>query len=273
MATNLDSDEALDAFKTMCDFFTQYQQPYTYDFANRFRTGEMPLGIADYSLYNQLTVFAPEIKGLWEFVQLPGSERTGIDENGNTYKYVDHTAPSGIGSVMIMKKKGNEENKYRASWNYIKWWTSTDIQGLFGNEQVAIIGTAAKYNTANKNAMLSQSWSADERRAIEQQFESLEGTPMTPGNYIVGRNQEFAFLAVYNNGTTPAEAMQSYISDINKELSRKRDEYDLRIQEETLEEYKLEQEERLSELNDGKPVKLDYLGKLAQKEKERNAQK
>ena len=130
----------------------------------------MPLGIADYSLYNQLTVFAPEIKGLWEFVQLPGSERTGIDENGNTYKYVDHTAPSGIGSVMIMKKKGNEENKYRASWNYIKWWTSTDIQGLFGNEQVAIIGTAAKYNTANKNAMLSQSWSADERRAIEQQL-------------------------------------------------------------------------------------------------------
>ena len=273
MATNLDSDEALDAFKTMCDFFTQYQQPYTYDFAHRVRTGAMPLGIADYSLYNQLTVFAPEIKGLWEFVQLPGSERTGIDENGNTYKYVDHTAPSGIGSVMIMKKKGNEENKYRASWNYIKWWTSTDIQGLFGNEQVAIIGTAAKYNTANKNAMLSQSWSADERRAIEQQFESLEGTPMTPGNYIVGRNQEFAFLAVYNNGTTPAEAMQSYISDINKELSRKRDEYDFRIQEETLEEYKMEQEESLSELNDGKPVKLDYLGKLAQKEKERNAQK
>lgn len=67
--------------------------------------------------------------------------------------------------------------------------------------------------------------------------------------------------------------MQSYISDINKELSRKRDEYDFRIQEETLEEYKMEQEERLSELNDGKPVKLDYLGKLAQKEKERNAQK
>ncbi|MBE6704790.1 MAG: hypothetical protein E7583_05965 [Ruminococcaceae bacterium] len=277
MATNLDSDEALDAFKTMCDFFTQYQQPYTYDFANRFRTGEMPLGIADYSLYNQLTVFAPEIKGLWEFVQLPGSLRKGIDENGETYSYIDHTAPAGVGSVLILKQKEEKNEKYKACWNYIKWWTSTEIQGMFGNEQVAIIGTAAKYNTANKNAMLSQSWSADERRAIEQQFESLEGTPMTPGNYIVARNQQFAFLAVYNDGATPADAMQRYISDINKELSRKRDEYDFRVQEQSLRDYQMEQEERLtndSNLNpNGTPVKLDYLGSLADQEEARNAAK
>ena len=255
MATNLDSDEALDAFKTMCDFFTQYQQPYTYDFANRFRTGEMPLGIADYSLYNQLTVFAPEIKGLWEFVQMPGTQRTGIDENGETYTYIDHTAPAGVGTFMVMK----DTDKIKASWNYIEWWTSEEIQGRFGNEQVAIIGTAAKYSTANTNAMKSQSWSSDEKRSLEQQFKYLEGTPMTPGNYIVGRNQNFAFLSVYNSGTTPSDAMQTYISDINKELSRKRDEYDFRIQEETLTEYKEEQEKRLG-------VELEYLGELAAKE-------
>ena len=261
MATNLDSDAALDAFKTMCDFFTQYQQPYTYDFANRFRTGEMPLGIADYTLYNQLTVFAPEIKGLWEFVQLPGTWRTGIDENGEEYRYIDHTVPAGVGAMMVMK--GTDQVK--ASWNYVDWWTSAEIQGRYGNEQVAIIGTAAKYATANIEALHSQSWSSDELRSIDQQFQSVEGTPMTPGNYIVGRNQEFAFLAVYNNGATPADAMQSYISDINKELSRKRDEYDFRIQEETLSEYKAEQEERLSNLK-GEPVKLDYLGELAKAE-------
>ena len=263
MATNFDSDEALDAFKTMCDFFTQYQQPYTYDFANRFRTGEMPLGIADYvTLYNQLTVFAPEIKGLWEFVQIPGTLRTGIDENGEEYKYIDHTAPAGVGAKMIMK----DTNNIKASWNYLDWWTSAEIQGRFGNEQVAIIGTAAKYATANIEALHSQSWSSDELRSLDQQFRSLEGTPMTPGNYIVARNQNFAFLSVYNDGATPADAMQSYISDINKELSRKRDEYDFRIQEESLDDYKKEQEERLG-------VKLDYLGELAQKEKERNANK
>lgn len=266
MATNLDSDEALDAFKTMCDFFTQYQQPYTYDFANRFRTGEMPLGIADYTLYNQLTVFAPEIKGLWEFVQIPGSRRTGIDENGEAYTYIDHTAPSTVGAMMIMQSvydNDDEEHMLKAAWNYIDWWTSAEAQGRYGNEQVAIIGTAAKYATANVEALKSQSWSSSEVRAIEQQFQSLEGTPMTPGNYIVARNQNFAFLAVYNDGATPSDAMQSYISDINKELTRKRDEYDFRTQEETLEEYQAEQEERLG-------VKLDYIGKLAEKEKAKN---
>jgi len=271
MATNLDSDEALDAFETMCNFFTQFQQPYTYDFANRFRTGEMPLGIADYSLYNQLTVFAPEIKGLWEFVQLPGTERRGIaiatnedgtlkkNEDGSyvkeEYTYIDHTVPAGVGAVMIMK----DTDKVRAAWNYISWWTDFDAQNDFGNEQVAIIGTAAKYSTANVKAMKGQSWSSDEKRSLDQQFKYLEGTPMTPGNYIVGRNQNFAFLSVYNDGVTPSEAMQSYISDINKELSRKRDEYDFRIQEETLKEYQIEQEARLG-------VELKYLGKLADAE-------
>lgn len=241
MATNLDSDIALDSFKTMCDLFTQYQQPYTYDFANRFRTGEMPMGIADYTLYNQLTVFAPEIKGLWEFVQLPGTRRTGYDENGEPYEYIDHTVPAGVGAKMIMKDTDNP----RASWNYLRWWVSADTQARFGNEQVAIIGTAAKYATANIEALQSQSWSSSEKRHITQQFASVQGTPMTPGNYIVGRNQNFAFLAVYNDKVAPADAMQSYITDINKELTRKRDEYDFRTLEETMEEYRIEQQERL----------------------------
>ena len=43
------------------------------DFPNRFRTGEMPIGIVDYTTYNMLTVMAPEIKGLWDFTMVPGS--------------------------------------------------------------------------------------------------------------------------------------------------------------------------------------------------------
>ncbi len=261
MATNLDSDVSLDVFKTVCDLFTQYQQPYTYDAANRFRTGEMPILIADYTLYNQLTVFAPEIKGLWEFVQLPGTRRTAInDETGEEYTYIDHTASSSVGAKMIMK----DTDMPRAAWNYLRWWISAPTQSRFGNEQVAIIGTAAKYATANIEALQSQSWSSNEKRNLTQQFDSLQGTPMTPGNYIVARNQNFAFLSVYNDGATPADAMQSYIPEINKEITRKRDEYDFRTLEETLEEYRAEQEERLG-------VELEYLGELARKEAEAKA--
>ena len=63
--TNLGSNGALDAFQRMTDWFTLYGQPVTYDFANRFRTGELPIAIQNYTMYNQLKVFAPEISGLW----------------------------------------------------------------------------------------------------------------------------------------------------------------------------------------------------------------
>jgi len=81
-STMLTTDEALDAFKEWTEFYTLYNLPNTYDFANRFRTGEVPIGIASYSQYSQLAVFAPEIQGLWEFSLVPGTVRT--DENGHT---------------------------------------------------------------------------------------------------------------------------------------------------------------------------------------------
>ena len=62
MRINLDSKVGLDSFERTCNFFTQYGFPYIFDAANRFRTGEMPIVISDYTgLYNQLKVFATEI--------------------------------------------------------------------------------------------------------------------------------------------------------------------------------------------------------------------
>ena len=99
IGSNLDSNGALDAFQRMTEWFTLYGEPVSFDFANRFRTGEMPIAIAAYTTYNQLKVFAPEIAGLWEFVQLPGVER--VDEEGN--KYIDHSTPGTPQAVMMMK--------------------------------------------------------------------------------------------------------------------------------------------------------------------------
>ena len=79
---NLDSDLALTAFDELCTLFTQYKLPVAPNFENQFRTGDIPLGIVGYSVYTQLSVFAPEIRGLWKFVPIPGFEYT--DENGQT---------------------------------------------------------------------------------------------------------------------------------------------------------------------------------------------
>ena len=224
--TNLGSNGALDAFQRMTEWFTLYGQPVTYDFANRFRTGELPIAIQNYTMYNQLKVFAPEISGLWEFVQLPGVEQA----DGT----IDHTTPITVGAVMMMKDAADDisadqdvTDSVRAqnSWKYLQWWVSTPVQERFGKEQVAIMGTAAKYNTANVEALKGQSWTAQEKKNLDQQFKSLKGTPMSPGNYIVARYTNFAFYAVVDDGEVASEAMLGYIDDIDNELTRKREEY------------------------------------------------
>lgn len=239
--TNLGSNKALDSFQRMTEWFTLYGQPISYDFANRFRTGEMPIGVASYTLYNQLKVFAPEISGLWEFVQLPGVER----EDGT----INHISPITVGAVTMMRDAASDISadqdvtdsaRAQNSWKYLQWWVSTDTQERFGKEQVAIMGTAAKYNTANVEALKGQSWTAQEKRNLDQQFKSLKGTPMSPGNYIVARYTNFAFYAVVNSDEVASEAMLGYVDDIDNELTRKRAEYGFL----TAEDYKAQLEKK-----------------------------
>lgn len=219
MEINLDSDVALDCFKQMSEFFTMYDFPKTYEAANRFRSGEMPLLIADYTLYSQLTIFAPEIRGLWGFTVIPGTK----NEDGE----VNHTVNSGVSGIMMLHTCADKE----AAWEYMKWWTGKNAQSEYGNEYKALLGASGQYATANMEALKSMPWTASEMQTLEQCFGWLTATPEMPGGYIIARNVEFAFLRVYNDSADPVESMMEYIDAINSELSRKRKEFDLPIRE------------------------------------------
>ncbi len=213
---NLDSNIALSAFKQLCDLFEKYRFPLTYDFPNRFRTGEMPLGVVDYlTNYNHLVVFAPEIDGLWEFVPLPGVE----EEDG----FINNSDVATVTAlVMLRGAKGNEEN----CWDYMKWYTSAETQSRFANELVAIVGPSTQYNTANVQALTNMPWKTRELNNLTAQFNHTVGVPEYPGHYIVDRYVSFAFLDVYNEGAEAVESLLDIVTDINKEITRKRKEFD-----------------------------------------------
>lgn len=216
MRINLDSNTALDAFEMMCSLFTNYSFPKTYDFANRFRTGEMPIGFAAYTgTYNQLKVFATEIEGLWGMYPMPGTE----DEYGN----VNNCAVSTASAIVMITGCENEKN----AWEFMKWHSGESCQTQYSNEMVAILGPSAKHNTANIAALEGMPWSAEELKEIKLQFNNLAAIPNYPGTYIIDRYTNFAFLAAYNDGKDPVEELLSYITTINKEITRKRDEFDL----------------------------------------------
>ncbi|MCI8589177.1 MAG: extracellular solute-binding protein [Clostridiales bacterium] len=215
---NLDSNVALEAFDELCSMFTQYRLPVTYDFANRFRTGEIPIGIVDYTVYTQLSVFAPEIKGLWDFVPLPGWE----DENGN----INNTAVATV-TGMIMPRGNRTEEKERNAWEYMKWFVSAETQSSYANEYSAVLGSDTKANTANTKALADLPWTTDEYTSLMAQFNHLTAVPEYPGGYIVTRFVESAFMEAYNDNASPVTSMLNRITDINKEISRKREEFDL----------------------------------------------
>ncbi len=216
MRINLDSKVGLEAFEKTCDFFTQYSFPYTYDAANRFRTGEMPIIISDYTtLYNTLKVFATEIDGSWTFMPLPGIE----DAEGNINNCSVSTV---MASVMVNGCK----NKERA-WDYMQWYTGAQTQASFANEMVAILGDSAKQPAANRGALELMTWSADELEEVKRQFDNLAAIPNYPGSYYIDRYTKFAFLEAYNNGANPVTSLQAYIDDINNEITRKRKEFEL----------------------------------------------
>ena len=102
--------------------------------------------------------------------------------------------------------------------------------GMLG-EMEALLGPSAKQATANLEALYNMPWSTSEYENLRTQFDNLVATPEFPGSYILGRYTNFAFLAVYNDGDEPVDSLQSYIEDINKELSRKRKEFGLPVAE------------------------------------------
>jgi hypothetical protein len=108
---------------------------------------------------------------------------------------------------------------------------------------VAIIGDSAKQPTANRLALSSLPWTYEEYVEVSKQFENLAAIPNYPGSYYLDRHTSFAFLAAYNDDADPSTEILSYINTINKEITRKRQEFKLETLEigQTLAEKRMNQ--------------------------------
>ncbi len=214
-ACALDSEEAIAAFKQWAGNYSNYKMPITYDFANRFRTGEMPLAIGDYTNYNYLSVFAPEIKGMWGFTVVPGYEK----ENGET----DHSVSAWETASIIMATS----DKQKQGWEFLKWWMSADTQTDYGNEIENVLGVAGRVATANLGALGNLPWSSADYRQLSAQLEWVKAIPEIPGSYYLERNIKNAFYTVYDDNEDPREVLQDTVITINDEITSKRREFGL----------------------------------------------
>ena len=263
MKTVIDSEEGVAAFKVYTSLFNSYGLPVVYDFMSRFRTGEMPLGVANYSTYNTLVVGAPEIRGLWDFTYILGTEK----EDGT----IDRSNIAGTVCTMMIKKGINlddldlsntkelvysayngrtfekgavpgvdektwatvmkNENRIQDAWKFMKWWASTETQVRFGREMEAVLGSSARYATANVEALKQLSWKTAQIEVLEKSLDETIGVPEVPGSYYTPRHVVNGTRKVINEKEDARETLIDYARKINEELKRKRQEFNLPVED------------------------------------------
>jgi len=225
ISSALDTDEGIEAFKRWTEMYVLHRLPLAFDLVNRFRTGEMPIAISDYWLYNVLQVFAPELRGMWGFAPIPGIRQT----DGT----INRSAPSGGTAIMMLEQ--TESQKRDGAWEFMKWWTDTDAQVRFAREMESIMGAAARFPTANMEALAHLPWPRDDYRDLMAQWEWSRPNPEVPGGYFTSRHLDNAFRAVVLRGADPRETLLDHIRIINEEIDAKRREFGLTLRPEAAE--------------------------------------
>ncbi len=212
-ATALDTQVAYEAFNMSVELYADYLFPQEYDAMSRFRTGEMPILLADYTMYNVFSISIPELDGLWEMYPIPGV----MQEDGSINN--DQAATE---TACVMFKDVEDP---QAGWEFLKWWVRKDTQAEFGTRIEAILGPGGRYATANVEAMKELPWNDEQLESLGAQMENLVFVEQVPGSYFTSRAINSAFMTSVLNSENPTEQLLYWSEQINLELTRKIEEF------------------------------------------------
>ncbi len=210
----LDTPEAYKAFKFWTDMYANYGIDAESNFFTRIRTGTMPIGIGNYGTYLQLLTSAPELYGRWSIAPVPGTEQPD-----GTISHAVGTTSATAGVIL------SQSDKQEAAWEFLKWWMSEETQTRYGRELEAILGTGARWNTANVEAFFSLPWDQRHAQIIKAQMENAREQLIVPGGYFTGRHIINAWNSVVVNNENVRDMLEDAVKDINKELENKRREF------------------------------------------------
>lgn len=216
----LDSEGAIAAMEAYTDLYTTYGFEVKTDFYSRFRSGELVMSIQPYNVYNQLTVAAPEINGLWAMMPIPGTPM----EDGSINRAQNTTVS---GTIMLDSAKNKD-----AAWEFMKWWSREDTKASYGISLEGLMGPSARFTPANIETMALLPWSNDELDALMEAMALCVGIPQLPGSYYTSRGLTNAFRTIVYNDATPQSVMKLQTRYINEEITRKREEFGLTTYEE-----------------------------------------
>ena len=205
-ATALNTPESISVFDNWIKMYTEYKIQKSADFYNRFRMGIMPLGIAPYSTYFNFVQMAPEIQGKYAMSLVPANDKTGSRA----------VAVDG-GACAIVKKTKNPD----AAWEFLKWYTSTDVVVEYSRRVESIQGLVGRIQTSNVEALSKMDWNNDQIAIINEQWKLAEEIPEVPGSYYLLRAVDQAYWSVINGKQNSKDAVAYWSASADAEIDRK----------------------------------------------------
>lgn len=210
MSVALNNEAGLEAMKFMTNLFTIYGMPTEVaDFYQSFRSGSIPIGVANFGIYLKLQSAAAELAGKWEIAPMPGMENEeGIVERWST--------GAGTAGVIFEKSKKKE-----AAWEFLQWWTSAETQTEFGTQMQLLYGDTYMWNTANMEAFAEMPIDDQDKDIILEQWEWLHEFIKTPASYMIEREISNVWNSVVFEGENARSALDDAAITMNQEIERK----------------------------------------------------
>jgi len=139
------------------------------------------------------------------------------------------------------------------AWEYLKWWTSKEVQVEYGQTLQITYGDEYIWNTANMEAFAELPWDSRHKKVIMEQTNWILEAPRLPGSYMLERELSNAYNAIVVNGEDLMITLDNAVKRIRRETERKLKEFGyLSPKGELVEEYVVPTLETVREILYGK---------------------
>lgn len=217
--TAIDEKEAIAGLQVLGDLFTKYSLPTSVgSFFNSFRYSTYPVGIIGMEDYTLIQNGAPELEGQWAIAPYLGTER----EDGT----IDRTfVANGTGGVIFGKNEGEPTQRQKNAWEFLKWWTSTEVQTDYAYTLRSTYGKTYFWLTANLEALQNVPMEEADKQVVLEQIDYVTDVSRTPGQYLLERTVSNIWTTMVFDGTSAQVAVDEAVLEVNKEIKRKMKEF------------------------------------------------
>lgn len=213
--TGVDSKNAVRGLQLLGDLFTKYSLPKSVNsFFNSFRYSTYPIGIIGMEDYTLLKNGAPELDGEWGILPYLGT----VEEDGTVNRTF---VANGTGGVIFGDSSKEPTEKQKMAWEFLKWWTSTEVQKNYTTTLRSSYGKTFYWLSANKEALQQNPMEAADKKVILDQIDWVTDITRTPGQYLLERTISNIWTSMVNDGASGQVAVDEAKNDVNKEIVRK----------------------------------------------------